>query len=97
VVEAMASAKPVIVSERCGASEIVQNGVNGLVVGHADPQGIAERVEFLMNRPDIRRELGENAREYVKSNLSWEKFAEKMEETFKKAAQKYKTNSWACA
>jgi glycosyltransferase involved in cell wall biosynthesis len=90
VVEAMASAKPVIVSERCGASEIVQNGVNGLVVGHADPQGIAERVEFLMHRPALRRDLGENAREYVKSNLSWEKYAQKMEEAFEKASQKYR-------
>jgi glycosyltransferase involved in cell wall biosynthesis len=89
VVEAMASAKPVIVSERCGASEIIQNGINGLVVSHEDSKGIAERLGFLINRPDIRRELAENALEYVRSHLSWERFAERMEKEFERAAKSY--------
>ena len=84
VVEAMAAAKPVIVSDRCGASEIIQNGVNGMVVDHNDPKGIAERVKFLINNDNVRRELGQNAREYVKSHLSWEKYADRMQEAFEK-------------
>jgi glycosyltransferase involved in cell wall biosynthesis len=90
VVEAMASARPVIVSERCGASEIIQNGVNGLVVPHADPEGIAERVEFLISNPGMRKEMGEHAQEYVRCNLSWERFAERIEQEFERAKQGYK-------
>jgi glycosyltransferase involved in cell wall biosynthesis len=89
VVEAMASAKPVIVSNRCGASEIIQNGVNGMIAEHADPKGIAERVEFLMNNDGFCRELGQNAREYVRTNLSWEKYAEHMEKAFEKSVEAY--------
>ncbi len=85
VVEAMAAAKAVIVSDRCGASEIIQNGVNGMVVEHNDPMGIADRVKFLMDDDSARRKLGQNAREYVKSHLSWEKYAQKMHEALEKA------------
>ena len=84
VVEAMASAKPVIVSDRCGASEIIQNGVNGMVVEHNNPKGIAERIKFLMSNDSVRKELGQNAREYIMNNLSWENYADRMQEAFKK-------------
>jgi len=83
VTEAMAAAKPVIVSKKCGASEIVQSGVNGIVVDHAKPEEIAKQVELLMNNPNLRKKLGENAYEYVKNNLSWEKYAKNMESIFK--------------
>ena len=89
VVEAMAAAKPVVVSKRCGSSEIVQNNVNGILVEHANPADIAEKVEWLMNNPDMRRKLGENAREYVRKNLSWEKYALRMESAFEEARRRY--------
>ena len=41
VVEAMVAAKPVIVSLKCGVSEIIQNGVNGITVEHQKPEEIA--------------------------------------------------------
>lgn len=90
VVEAMAASKPVIVSKKCGASEIIQDNVNGIVVDHANPEEIAKHVELLMNNPSMRQNLGENAYKYVKSHLSWEKYARKMEAVFEKAAQRYK-------
>jgi glycosyltransferase involved in cell wall biosynthesis len=89
VVEAMAAAKPVIVSDRCGASEIIQNGVNGIVVNHEDPKGIAERIELLINDAGIRRKLGENAQKYVHSHLSWKRYAKQMEDAFQEAKQTY--------
>jgi len=89
VVEAMAAAKPVVVSNRCGASEIIQTDVNGVVVDHARPEELAKQVERLMNNPDLCRRLGENAQSYVMSNLSWEKYSERMESAFEKAVQGY--------
>jgi glycosyltransferase involved in cell wall biosynthesis len=84
VVEAMASAKPVIVSKKCGASEIIQSSVNGVTVDHANPEELARQAEWLLLNPSERRRLGENAREYVRSNLSWKKYAETMEASFEK-------------
>ncbi|MFB3888950.1 MAG: glycosyltransferase family 4 protein [Candidatus Bathyarchaeia archaeon] len=90
VVEAMAAAKPVLVSEKCGASEIIQTDVNGVVVPHENPEALAKQAERLMLDPDLQRKLGENARDYVKRNLSWRKYAERMAEIFEKAAQTYR-------
>jgi len=92
VTEAMAAAKPVIVPKECGISEILQSGVNSIVVDHARPEEIAKQVELLMNNPKLRRKLGENAYEYVKNNLSWEKYAENMESVFEQTISNFRRN-----
>lgn len=89
VVEAMAAAKPVIVSKRCGASEIIQSSVNGFVVDHTKPEEIAKQVQVLMDNHRLRSELGRNAFEYVKSYLSWKKYADQMESVFEKTIRRY--------
>jgi glycosyltransferase involved in cell wall biosynthesis len=90
VIEAMAAAKPVIVSKKSGASEIVQSGVNGIVVDHAKPEEIAKQIELLMNNPKLRRKLGENGYEYVRNNLSWEKYAKNMESILQQTILNFK-------
>jgi len=92
VTEAMAAAKPVIVPKQCGVSEIVQSGVNGIVVDHVRPEEIAKQVELLMNNPKLCKKLGENAYEYVKNNLSWEKYAKNMESVFEQTISNFKRN-----
>ncbi len=92
VVEAMAAAKTVVVSNRCGAAEIIQHKVNGFVVAHAKPKELATQVEKLMNNPEICKKVGENARDYVKNNLSWKKYAENMEKAFEKTIRVYHNN-----
>jgi len=92
VTEAMAAAKPVIVSKQAGTSEIIQSGVNGIVVDHTTAEEIAKQVEMLMNNPKLRKNLGENAYEYVKNNLSWEKYAENMESIFQQTISNFKRN-----
>jgi len=85
VIEAMSASKPVIVSSKAGVSEIIQTGVNGIVVDHAKPEDIAKHAELLINEPKLRKKLGENAYEYVKNDLSWEKYAKNMENVFQEA------------
>jgi len=82
VTEAMAAAKPVIVSQQVGTSEIITNYVNGIIIDNATPERIAEQVEVLLENPDLCRKLGDNAYEYVKENLSWRKYAERVESVF---------------
>ncbi len=85
VIEAMASAKTVIVSKGSGAAEIIQNNVNGLLVENSKPLEIAEKVENLIANPSLRVKMGKNAYEYVQENLSWEKYARQMEKIFQEA------------
>ena len=90
VTEAMAARRAVIVSNKAGVSEIIKNNVNGTVVNHAKPKEIAEQVERLMDDPKLRKKLGENAYEYVKRNLSWEKYAENMESVFQQTISNFR-------
>ena len=89
VVEAMATAKPVVVSKRCGVSEIIENSVNGIVVDHARPDEMASQIERLIDDSGLRKRLGDNAYEYVRTHLSWKKYAENMEATFESAKRRY--------
>ncbi len=81
VAEAMAASKPVIVSKKNGTSEIIKNNM-GFVVNHKNPVEIADCIEYLFNNPKRCDELGDNCYHYVKENLSWEKFAKKIETIF---------------
>ena len=82
--EAMVSKKPVIVSNRCGISEIIANNRNGFVVDHTNYQKIAKNIELLINNEGLRKEIGLNAYKCIKENFSsWENYAENMEKIFK--------------
>jgi len=82
VTEAMAASKPVIVSKQVGTSEVIQHGVNGIVIDRIEPEAIAKEVEELMDDPKMRKKIGTNAYEYVKEYLSWEKYAKNVEGVF---------------
>ena len=90
LIEAMAASKPVIASNKCGGSEIIQPNVNGLVFDQSKPEEIAQQVKLLMNNDDLLRKIGEQAYEYVNNHLSWEKYARTMETIFEEAIKTYK-------
>jgi glycosyltransferase involved in cell wall biosynthesis len=90
VTEAMAASKPVIVSKQAGIADVIQNGVNGIVVDQAKPKEIAKQVQMLMSSPKLRKRIGENAYEYVKNNLSWEKYAKNVENVFQEAIRGFR-------
>jgi glycosyltransferase involved in cell wall biosynthesis len=89
VVEAMVAAKPVIVSVKCGVSEIIQNGVNGVTVEHQKPEEIAKHVENLISDSSLRRTIGKNAYNFVKENVSWQKCAQNIEKIFQKTIERH--------
>ncbi len=88
VTEAMAASKPVIVSRQVGTSEIIQHNVNGIIIDKTKPEEIAKQVEILINNPRLRTSIGENAYKYIKDNLSWERYAEKVESVFQQTLAK---------
>jgi colanic acid/amylovoran biosynthesis glycosyltransferase len=62
VLEAMASAVPVIGSEIAGITEAVEHGRTGLLVPPADPTAIAAAVRRLLGDPATRNRMGGAAR-----------------------------------
>jgi glycosyltransferase involved in cell wall biosynthesis len=53
-----------------GIPEVVEDGVNGLLVPPRDPSALAEKFTLLLNNPSLRRRLGEAARARVESEFS---------------------------
>jgi glycosyltransferase involved in cell wall biosynthesis len=61
ILEAMACGVPVVATDRSGAPDIIDDGVDGFVVPARDSAAIRERVERLRD-PRLRKRMGEAAR-----------------------------------
>jgi glycosyltransferase involved in cell wall biosynthesis len=70
-IEAMASGLCVVTSEVKALTEIIKHEVTGALTMPQDPVSLADRLEFLFYSPDIRRKLGDNAREWVARDRTW--------------------------
>jgi glycosyltransferase involved in cell wall biosynthesis len=70
-VEAMASGLCVVTSEVRALAEIIKPDVTGALTIPQDPVALADSLELLVCSPDIRRKLGDNAREWVAKDRTW--------------------------
>jgi len=66
LMEAMAAARPVIASRLSGVPELVEDGVNGLLVPPGDAAGLAEAIRSMTAYPARARQMGERGREKVR-------------------------------
>jgi glycosyltransferase involved in cell wall biosynthesis len=71
-VEAMASGLPVVVSGVRALGEIVQDKVTGLLFPPLDAEALADALQLLLGNPELRRELGANAKQWVARDRTWE-------------------------
>ena len=80
LLEAMSLCVPVVVSNALGNLAVVQNGLNGYVVEPTDLKAIIQAVSTLIGNPDLRLQLGLEARETVISHYNSKvRFAEVIE------------------
>jgi glycosyltransferase involved in cell wall biosynthesis len=76
MVEAMACGKPVIASDVGGSTEIVRNGIDGILVPPASPKAIASAIQQMKNE-DKRRRMGQEARTVAVKDFSWDTVSSK--------------------
>jgi glycosyltransferase involved in cell wall biosynthesis len=81
-VEAMASGLCVVTSEVKALTEIVKHEVTGMQTVPQDPVSLADCLERLFYSPDIRRKLGDNAREWVSGNRTWARNAARYKDAY---------------
>jgi len=62
-IEAFAYGKPVIGSNVEGMDEIIEHGINGLLVEKNNPKDLAKAINYLCENPDIARKMGQKGRE----------------------------------
>ncbi|HEV2299748.1 MAG TPA: glycosyltransferase family 4 protein [Candidatus Acidoferrales bacterium] len=86
LLEAMAAGMPVITTETCGMTDVVADGVNGLLIPPADARAIGDAVVRLCNSVGLRQQLGEAAQHSMR-RFTWKHSAEKLERVFASAIQ----------
>jgi glycosyltransferase involved in cell wall biosynthesis len=74
---AMACGLPCIVSENTFGRDVITDGVDGFVVPIRDTDAIAERLLMLSRNPDLRRGMGEAARQRAQE-FTWERFGHRI-------------------
>ena len=72
VLEAMASATPVVCSRVGGVAEIVRDGETGFLVEPGDTAALHDRIALLLGDQRLARQLGANARAAVLEQFTWE-------------------------
>lgn len=75
VVEAAAAGLPIVASNVGGIPEIIEHGVNGLLVPPGDPQALAAAIQELIDDPERAKRLGEAARRTAFERFSAEAMA----------------------
>lgn len=71
--EASATALPVVAGDSGGAPEAVIPGKTGFVVGGRDREMLVQQITKLLDSQNLRDELGQNGRDWVSKNWTWDK------------------------
>jgi glycosyltransferase involved in cell wall biosynthesis len=77
VLEAMASATPVVASRLDALPEVVRDGETGFLVSPGDVGELADRVAHLLAHPALARRMGLRGRELVVDRFTWDACAQR--------------------
>jgi phosphatidylinositol alpha-mannosyltransferase len=86
LIEAMAAGTAVIASKIAGYSDVVTNGVDGILVPPADPQALAEELQLLAHEPDRLVAMGEAGRRSAE-RYAWPRIAEEVTDVYERAIE----------
>ena len=81
--EAMASGKPIVATKTYGLPMQVRDGQNGFLVDVADERQLAEKLKYLIDKPEERERMGAYGRRLAEEEFDWNKIAEKLVEIYR--------------
>lgn len=88
LLEAMASARPVVATNVAGIPLAVKDGENGLVVPEKQPGELSAAINLLLRAPDLRQQYGEASRRRVEDDLNWDTTARTFEKLYNAASNR---------
>ena len=77
IMEYMALCKPVIATDGGGTSEIVRDGVTGILVPSGNPGILAAKIEYLLDNPTVGQSMGIAGRKLLEQVFSLKQLADK--------------------
>ena len=85
--EAMAMKVPVITSDIRGIEELVDDGINGIIVPPKDPNSIADAIEKVFNDSNFRKSMGNAGRKKIEKDFNIKIEVSKLERIIEKAVR----------
>lgn len=89
VIEFMALGKPVIATEVGGIPELITDNIDGFLVPIGQVTQFANNINKLFNNNNIRKEVGENAKNKIKKNFEIKKMIDSYMKIYNKALGLY--------
>lgn len=86
-VEAMTQGRAVIATNHGGSTELIENGVTGLLVPPADAPALARAIESFLRDPPLRNSVGQAAAVYAKANFGLTRYAEQIQKLIDELVQ----------
>ncbi len=74
IAQAMACGLPIIASEATGVRELVDNGVEGIIVPTYDVEALSNAMELLISNLNLSKEMGVAARKKVEQFGGWNRY-----------------------
>jgi glycosyltransferase involved in cell wall biosynthesis len=87
--EAMASGLTPVAAKMGGATEIIEEGNSGLFAKPLDGADLAQKVEWLLDHPNYRQTMGEQAHRRVQE-YRWEPILSRLFDTYEEVIQETK-------
>jgi glycosyltransferase involved in cell wall biosynthesis len=78
LLEAWAHGKPVIGARAGGIPGVIDERHNGLLVGFGDVAGLSEAIQTLLTDELRRQRMGENGRDKIHSQYTWEQVGQRV-------------------
>jgi ATP-binding cassette, subfamily B, bacterial len=93
LLEAQASGLPVLSTLHSGIPEIVADGKSGFLVGEHDVRALAERIAYLVERPDVCDEMGRHGRARVEEHHAADRVTEQLLALYREAIVRFRVES----
>jgi glycosyltransferase involved in cell wall biosynthesis len=88
LLEAMAMGKPVVASRVGGIPDLVEDGVNGLLVRPGNVKELADALKIMLNGKKLAQKMGNEGRERVKEQFSADAMVHSIEKVYREVLTK---------
>ncbi len=83
IIEAAKCGKAIIATDVGGTREIIDDGISGILIPPKQPKILASKIKFLIENNEIRKQMGNIAKEKVKNSFDWKVSIKKYMEILK--------------
>ncbi|EXZ16445.1 glycosyltransferase, partial [Bacteroides fragilis] len=78
LLEAMEYSLPCISTNEGGITDIIEESKTGYIVEKQNPKILAQQIEYLLDHPELRKQMGQAGKNKFQKEFTLEKFEERM-------------------